>query len=145
MKVNFKYELLQKESTKMIENIKMKEKNIREELDYTFGQYAEGLVDGMGTARRIDEILEGLNGVTYKAGKCFNVDNGRDKYPISLNGLHKKVIRNLEEDLIPCLDIVRKQNGSGRTEAHIRKGISTKHYRNGFNTLVANVAVQYGV
>lgn len=123
----------------------MKEEDTKEKLGYAFRQYVEGFTDGIQTARRMDEIVGGLNGVTYKAEKCFSIDNGRDKYPLPLNGLDKKDIKNLESDLIPSLEIVREQNGIGKAEVHIRKGCSTKHYKAGFNALVATVALKYGV
>ena len=118
-----------------------KEKHKQEALEHAVMQYAEGLFNGMQTANKIDEILKGINGIIYKAGKCLTVDDGMNRYALPIEKLRRKFV---EENLVPALHLIRKRHGLGNgTEAHIGRGCSTKHYRAGFNALVRNVAAQY--
>ena len=120
-----------------------KEKLKQEELENAVMQYANGSLNGMQTAKRINRILGAINGIIYKAGKCLNVDDGINRYPLPIERLRRKFV---ESDLVPSLHIIRKQNGLGNgTEAHINRECSTKHYRAGFNTLIGNVEAHYGV
>ena len=111
-----------------------------------FGQYVAGLSNGRIAAEAIDDVLDGINGVVYNAARCLSVDDGKDRYSLRLQGLNRKQIRMVEQDLVPAMHLMRRQNGLGNgTEAHMGRGCSTKHYRGGFEARVAQVAMQYGM
>ena len=111
-----------------------------------FGQYVAGLYNGRHAAEAIDEILDGINGVVYKAARCLSVDDGQDRYSLRLQGLSRRQIRMVEQDLVPAMHILRARQGLGNgTEAHMGRGCSTKHYRGGFENRVNQVAMQYGM
>tara|TARA_Y100000031_G_C8093163_1_gene325142 strand:- start:358 stop:726 length:369 start_codon:yes stop_codon:yes gene_type:complete len=120
-----------------------KEKHKQEALENAVMQYVDGSLNGIQTARRINGIMGGINGIVYKSGRSLTVDDKMNKYSLPIGRIKQKM---LEKDLIPCMHIVRKENGLGNgTEAHMGRGCSTKHYMAGFNALVENTAAQYGV
>jgi len=124
----------------------MDKNRVKTTLRQVFGQYVAGLTNGRHAAEAIDDILDGINGIVYKTQRCLSVDDGNDRYSLRLDNLNKRQIRMVEQDLVPAMHILRKQQGLGNgTEAHMGKGCSTKHYRGGFDTLVNNVAMQYGM
>ena len=124
----------------------MNKGQVKTTLKGIFGQYVAGLYNGRHAAEAIDELLSGIKGLIYKNTRCLSVDDGHDRYSLALAGLNRRQIRRVETDLVPAMHILRTQQGLGNgTEAHIDKGCSTKHYRSGFDNLVSNVAVQYGM
>lgn len=115
-------------------------------LRHIFGQYVAGLSNGRIAAEAIDDVLDGINGIIYRAERCLTVDDGHDRYSLKLAGLSRKQRRMVEQDLVPAMHILRTRQGLGHgTEAHIDSGCSTKHYRPGFEAMVNRVAMQYGM
>ena len=125
----------------------MDKEQVKQTLNGIFGQYVAGLHNGRQAAEAIDDILHGIRGLVYKNNtSCLSVDDGRDRYSLNLVGISRKQIRRVETDLVPAMHILRARQGLGHgTEAHIGKGCSTKHYRSGFEAMVNQVALQYGM
>ncbi|MAH32814.1 hypothetical protein CL615_00300 [archaeon] len=124
----------------------MNNKQVKMTLMDIFGQYVAGLYNGREAAVAIDSALHGLTGLRYKNASCLSVDDGQDRYSLSVAGLSKKQKKKVENDLVPAMHILRTQHGQGNgTEAHISNSCSTKHYRGNFEYLVNRVSMQYGM
>src|SRR3989344_1743873 len=107
----------------------MDKEQVKTTLRDVFGQYVAGLTNGRQAAEAIDRVLNGINGIIYKAERCLSVDDGQDRYSLRLQGLDRRQIRMVEQDLVPAMHILRARQGLGNgTEAHMGRGCSTKHY-----------------
>jgi hypothetical protein len=118
---------------------------VKTALNQVFGHYVSGFYNGIEATKAMDELLDGIKGLNYKSQRCLTVDDGNNRYSINISGLSSKQIRRVESDLVPAMHIQRQYCSNGYTQAHIGKGCSTKHYRNSFNSLVGQVALQYGL
>jgi len=107
-------------------------------------QYAAGTYDAKQTAQEISHLTGGLRGLNYKNNKTFTVEDTNNRYSINIHGFGKKIMKKITHELIPMMHLMIKETG-GRVEAHINKGLSTKHYKKGYNNMLNQVALAYNM
>lgn len=97
-----------------------------------YSEYMSGKLSADEAAAHIDSAIGGITGVEYKEGLKFTIKNHIQKYSLgNTSGMRKKEL----EHVYALLNSLNNYT-NGRSEIHIAKGISSKHYKGGLNAVL---------
>jgi len=105
----------------------------------------EGNINPLQAVREIKAVLGKINSVSCKDGIKLTISDERNRHSVNQTGLNKQQKALLGE--FAALAYLQAQaDGSQRPgEVHLGKGLSTKHYAEGFKQYAGRVRQRYSV
>lgn len=99
-----------------------------------YNAYMKEDISASEAAKYMDETVGGIKGIEFKKDFKFTVVNTIQKYSLPYSkGLSKKEKKKVLS-LLGELNVYTK----GRSEIHLGKGMSSKHYRGGLDRVIAS-------
>ena len=99
-----------------------------------YEDYLSGNLTPQQAAGYIDTIINGIIGISFKKDKSFTISNHLERYSLpNTKGMKKKELK----DVYSFLNVLNTYT-KGKSEIHIGKGVSSKHYVGGLKTVLSS-------
>ncbi|MEK6893230.1 MAG: hypothetical protein AABX07_03420 [Nanoarchaeota archaeon] len=100
-----------------------------------------GQINPLEAIREVDTLLGGITGVTYRQG--LTLQNHMQRVSLNTRGLRRKEEEKLEEFVALAYWKAQRNGSCFPGEAHIEKGLSSKHYAQAFRNYIQNTLRKY--